>query len=48
MAALKLSKAGYGKPQDILDAPLDLVIGMIAYEKFSSEYEARFYEINKE
>ena len=48
IAALRLSKAGYGKPQEILETPLDIVIGMIAYENFLPEYEERFIEINKE
>ena len=47
MVALRLSKAGYGLPQEILDTPLDLVLGMIAYEKFIQEYEERFIELNK-
>jgi hypothetical protein len=46
--AIKLAKAGYGKPQEILEYPLDIVIGIIAYEKFIPEYEEKFIEVNKE
>ena len=44
---MRLSKAGYGMPQEILAAPLDIVMGMIAYEQFLPEYEERFIELNK-
>jgi hypothetical protein len=44
---MKLSKAGYGTPKQILNEPLDIVIGMVEYEGFVSKYEERFIEINK-
>ena len=45
--ALKLAKAGYGTAQQILEQPLDLVISTIDYERFTQEYEEKFYEINQ-
>jgi hypothetical protein len=47
MVAFKLSKAGYGKPSEILKEPLDIVLGMIEYERFIPEYEERFTELNQ-
>jgi hypothetical protein len=47
IVAIKLSKAGYGKPQDILDMPFDIVVAIIAYENFLPQFEERFMEINK-
>jgi len=42
-----LSKAGYGKPKEILEESLDIVLGMIEYEAFLPGYEERFREQNK-
>ena len=47
MAALRLSKAGYGKVEDILAMRCDLVIAALEYEKFIQDYEMQFMEINK-
>lgn len=47
LLSIKLSKLGYGKPQEILDMPLETVLGIVIYENFVSEYEERFIEINK-
>ncbi len=33
--------------QDILNSPLNIVIGMIEYESFLPQYEETFIEINK-
>lgn len=46
--AIKLSKAGYGKVDDILCAGLDTVLGIVEYERFTAEYEEAFIELNKE
>ena len=34
-------------PQEILDSSLDMVLAMIEYERFTSEYEESFIEMNK-
>jgi len=34
-------------PQDILNAPIDVVMGMLEYERFLPEYEERFIELNR-
>ena len=47
LISFKMSKAGYGKPQEILDMALDIVIGIIEYESFISKYEEAFIELNK-
>jgi hypothetical protein len=47
LVALKLAKAGYGTPQQVLAMPLDQVIAMIAYENFLPQFEEAFYEMNK-
>lgn len=50
MIALKLAREGYGAgdPEKVLNMRSDLVIAMIQYEKFRSEYEETFYEMNRE
>jgi hypothetical protein len=45
--AVKLARAGYGTPGQILDEPLENVLTMLEYEKFIPEYEERFMEMNK-
>lgn len=45
--ALKLSKAGYGRPDEILDMPTDLVLTALEYESFLNKFEAEAYELNK-
>jgi hypothetical protein len=47
LVAIKLSKAGYGRPQEILDMPLNVVLGIVQYERFIPEYEEAFIEMNK-
>jgi hypothetical protein len=44
---LRLAKAGYGKPQDIAEMDCDWVMKMIQYEDFCSEYESKYFELNK-
>ena len=45
---MKLSKAGYGRPQEILNERADLVLAMLDYEGFLVDYETTFREINKD
>ena len=48
MIALKLSKEGYGNPEEILKMRTDLVMMAVDYEKFLQDYERSFIELNKE
>ena len=48
MTALKLSKDGFGNPQEILKMRTDVVLYMIEYSRFHSELESAFIELNKE
>jgi hypothetical protein len=47
--ALKLAKAGYwnGDPEQVLRAPLDMVLSAAEYEGFCSDYEVAFLEMSK-
>jgi len=45
---LKLAKAGYGTPQQVLAMQLDIVLAAMEYEKFLPRYEEAFIELNKE
>lgn len=47
MIALRLAKAGYGRPDEILAMRVDLVLAAIEYEDFLSKYEIAFRELNK-
>lgn len=46
---LRLAKAGYyqGDPNKVLSAPVNVVIGIIEYEAFVSDYERTYTELNK-
>ena len=46
--ALRLSKEGFGTPEDILKSSSDLVLAEVEYIKFCKDYEEVFYELNKE
>jgi hypothetical protein len=50
MIALRLAKAGYagGDPERVLKMRADIVLAAIQYEKFVSDYENAFIELNKE
>jgi len=45
---MRLSKAGYGKVVEIEEMPVDIVLDLLAYDSFTSDYEAEYLEINKE
>lgn len=47
LTALRLSKAGFGTPTDILRMPVGVVLGASNYSQFLGEYEAAYYELNK-
>jgi hypothetical protein len=45
-----VAKAGYygGDPEKVLSARVDIVMDLIDYEAFTSDYEARYMELNRE
>lgn len=47
--AMRLAKQGYfgGDPQKILDAPIDIVLDIMHYEAFESDYMQVYDELNK-
>jgi len=45
---MRLSKAGYGRVDEILAMPCDLVLTMIEYEQFAAEYEGELIALNRE
>ena len=47
MIALRLAKAGYGRPDEILAMRCDLVLAAIEYEQFMDKYEQAVIELNK-
>jgi hypothetical protein len=47
MVALRLSKAGYGRPDEVLDMNCDLVLAAIEYEKFIVDFQSESIEINR-
>jgi hypothetical protein len=48
LCALRLSKAGYGKVSEILETDADIVVDMLNYEGFLTDYEKVFMDINKD
>lgn len=46
--ALKLSKEGFGRPDEILSMPCDLVLAALEYSSFLMKYQDAFYELNKD
>ena len=48
ITALRLAKAGYGTPVELLTMPSDVVLYAVAYERFLQEYEATFLALNRE
>jgi len=47
LVALRLAKAGYGTPQEILAMPCDLVLDALEHAHFVSDYERTYAELNK-
>ena len=47
MISLRLSKAGYGSPESILQWDTMNVMAALDYEKFLIEYDSEFRIINK-
>lgn len=45
--ALRLSKEGFGTPEEILNSSLDLVLAEVEYIKFLKDYEKEFYYLNR-
>jgi hypothetical protein len=46
--AVKLAKAGYygGNPENVLNAPVDMVLSILGYENFEADYQRAFKHIN--
>jgi hypothetical protein len=47
LVALRLSKEGFGRPDEILAMPVDLVIDALTYSQFLVEYSETHYALNK-
>ena len=47
LIALRLSKAGYGRPDEILNMQSSLVMDAIEYEGFLHDYEEESIELNR-
>lgn len=50
LVAIRLAREGYGggDPENILNMRADLVLSIIHYEKFRTDYERAFVDLNKE
>lgn len=46
LLSLKLCKAGYGSSEEILNTKADLVLMMLHYESFLTDYEQEFFRLN--
>lgn len=46
--AIRLAKEGYfnGNPQEVLNAPVDVVQAIIEYGGFASDYESEYVSLN--
>ena len=45
---MRLSKAGYGNVLEIEEMSVDIVLDLLAYDSFTSDYESEYIELNKE
>jgi hypothetical protein len=45
--AFRLSKEGFGRPDEILAMPTHIVLAALDYVAFESAYERAFVELNK-
>lgn len=48
LIALWLSKEGFGRPQDILEMPVDIVMHAVNYIAYLAEYQETEFELNRE
>ena len=48
LIALRLSKDGFGTPEQILAMPSDLVLSALEYSGFLADYEEAVIDLNKE
>ena len=48
LVALRLSKAGFGTPVEILRMPVSVVLGALEFVSFQAQYEDAYYELNKQ
>ena len=49
LSAIRLAGAGYGggDPNKVLEMPVDVVVDVLSFLKFRSEYEETVHELNK-
>lgn len=47
LIALRLSKEGFGRPDEILNMRTDVVIAAMEYSEFLATYQRTHYELNK-
>lgn len=45
---VRLSKEGFGTPQQISEMPTDLVMATVRFSDFLRDYESTYREMNKE
>ena len=48
LVALRLSKDGFGRPEEVLAMPVNLALAALDYSDFLASYSATHYELNKE
>lgn len=46
--ALRLSKAGYGTPEQVLGMSTEVVLAAAEYESFLGRYEEAYIQLNKD
>jgi hypothetical protein len=47
LTAIRLSREGFGTPQEILHMPADVVLAALEFVTFQDEYEATVRELNR-
>jgi hypothetical protein len=47
LTAVRLSKAGFGTPEQILHMPVDVVLAAVEFQNFQDDYESTVRELNK-
>lgn len=48
MVALRLAKEGFGRPDQILEMPADLVLEALEYSGFLGDYQDAMTNLNKD
>jgi hypothetical protein len=49
LIAFKAARCGYfnGDPENVLKGRVDLVLGVLDYERYCNDYENKYFELNK-